>query len=163
MLRSATASIIAFTFVFIAFVACSAIALPASQRATIDRSGVLNTREGLTLKVIADEGSIRIVPLDRGASPVVRYTVHVETDLRGNQAQQILEHYSITAKTTLSGVELVGALPRSLRTARNFPSTLKSPFPPTTTSTSTPKSATSKQWTSAAPPLSLRKAATSAP
>ena len=111
LLRSATASIIAFTFVFIAFVACSAIALPASQRATIDRSGVLNTREGLTLKVIADEGSIRIVPLDRGASPVVRYTVHVETDLRGNQAQQILEHYSITAKTTLSGVELVGALP----------------------------------------------------
>lgn len=102
------AATIAFTLVCLVF---SGLAAEASQRATIDRSGVLNTREGLTLKVIADEGSIRIVPLDRGASPVVRYTVHVETDLRGNQAQQILERYSITAKTTLSGVELVGALP----------------------------------------------------
>jgi len=97
--------------VCLAFLTCPVVCSPASQRATIDRSGVLSTRDGLTLKVIADEGSIRIHPLDRGASPVVRYTVHVETDLRGNQAQQILDHYSITAKTTLSGVELVGALP----------------------------------------------------
>ena len=82
-----------------------------TQRATVDRSGVLNTRDGLTLKVIADEGSIRIVPLDRGAAPVVRYSVHVETDLRGNQAQQILERYSLTARSSPSGVEIVGALP----------------------------------------------------
>jgi TonB family protein len=87
-------------------------AAPATQRATVDRSGVLNTRDGLTLKVTADEGSIRIVPLDRGASPVVRYSVHVETDLRGNQAQQLLERYSITAKSSSSGVEIVGALPQ---------------------------------------------------
>ncbi|HXJ46336.1 MAG TPA: hypothetical protein VNK47_06650, partial [Candidatus Dormibacteraeota bacterium] len=33
-------------------------AVPATQRATVDRSGVLNTRDGLTLKVTADEGSI---------------------------------------------------------------------------------------------------------
>jgi TonB family protein len=111
LLRSAPPTV-AFGLLCVAFVTCFAIASPASQRATIDRSGVLNTREGLTLKVIADEGSIRIVPLDRGASPVVRYRVHVETDLRGNQAQQILDHYSITAKTTLSGVELVSALPQ---------------------------------------------------
>jgi TonB family protein len=89
----------------------SGLAATASQRATIDRNGVLGTRDGLTLKVIADEGSIRIVPLERGASPIVRYSVHVETDLRGKQAQEILDHYSITAKTTLTGVELVGALP----------------------------------------------------
>src|SRR6476646_5076754 len=63
-------------------------AVPATQRATVDRSGVLNTRDGLTLKVSADEGSIRIVPLDRGAAPVIRYSVHVETDLRGSRAQQ---------------------------------------------------------------------------
>ncbi|MBS1839810.1 MAG: energy transducer TonB [Acidobacteria bacterium] len=110
MLRCAT-SAIALAFLLVAFVSCPGIASPASQRATIDRSGVLSTRDGLTLKVIADEGSIRIVPLDRGASPVVRYSVHVETDLRGNQAQQILDRYSVTAKTTLSGVEIVGALP----------------------------------------------------
>ncbi len=87
-------------------------AVPATQRATVDRSGVLNTRDGLTLKMTADEGSIRIVPLDRGASPVIRYSVHVETDLRGNQAQQLLERYALTAKSSPSGVEIVGTLPQ---------------------------------------------------
>jgi len=91
--------------------AFSPFASAATQRATLDRAGVLNTRDGLTLKVVADEGSITIVTLDRGASPVVRYSVHVETDVRGNMAQQIIERYSITAKTTPSGVEIVGALP----------------------------------------------------
>ena len=83
----------------------------ATQRATLDRAGVINTRDGLTLKLVTDEGSITIVTLDRGASPVVRYSVHVETDMRGNMAQQIIERYSITAKATPSGVEIVGALP----------------------------------------------------
>ena len=97
--------------------ACVTLVLPwfpvsATQRAAVDRSGVLNTRDGLTLKLIADEGSIRIVPLDRGAAPVVRYSVHIETDLRGNQAQQLLERYSVTAKSSPSGVEIVGALPQ---------------------------------------------------
>jgi TonB family protein len=106
-LRKRTTTI-AFAVSCLAFTGLGATA---SQRATIDRSGVLSTRDGLTLKIIADEGSIRIVTLDPGASPVVRYSVHVETDLRGKQAQEVLDHYSITAKTTLSGVELVGALP----------------------------------------------------
>lgn len=87
-------------------------AVPATQRATVDRSGVLNTRDGLTLKVSADEGSIRIVPLDRGAAPVIRYSVHVETDFRGSQVQQLLERYSISAKSSPYGVEIVGALPQ---------------------------------------------------
>jgi len=84
---------------------------PASQRAAIDRNGVLNTREGLTLKFIADEGSVKIVTLERGATPVVRYSVHVETDLKINQAQQILERYSVSARNSPSGVEIVSALP----------------------------------------------------
>ena len=97
--------------------ACATLVLPwfpasATQRATVDRSGVLNTRDGLTLKLIADEGSVRIVPLDRGAAPVVRYSVHIETDLRGNQAQHLLERYSVTAKSSPYGVEIVGALPQ---------------------------------------------------
>lgn len=84
---------------------------PASQRASVDRSGVLSTREGLTLKFVADEGSVRIVTLEPGAAPMVRYSVHVETDLRINQAQQILERYSVSARSSPSGVEIVGALP----------------------------------------------------
>ena len=95
-------------------------AAPATQRATVDRSGVLNTRDGLTLKVSADEGSIRIVPLDRGAASVVRYSVHVETDLRGSRAQQLLERYSISAKSSPSGVEIVGALPQQRPTGVQF-------------------------------------------
>jgi|SRR6266404_125016 len=83
----------------------------ATRRATLDRAGVINTRDGQTLKLVADEGSITIVTLDRGASPVVRYSVHVETDARGNMAQQIIERYTITAKATPFGVEIVGALP----------------------------------------------------
>jgi TonB family protein len=84
---------------------------PASQRAALDRSGVLATREGLTLKFTGDEGSVKIVTLERGAAPVVRYSVHVETDLKINQAQQILERYSVSARTSPSGVEIVSALP----------------------------------------------------
>src|SRR2546429_5442865 len=95
-------------------------AFPATQRATVDRSGVLNTRDGLTLKVSADEGSIRIVPLDRGAAPVIRYSVHVETDLRGSQAQQLLERHSISAKSSPSGVEIVVPLPQQRPTGLQF-------------------------------------------
>jgi TonB family protein len=86
----------------------------------LDRTGILTTREGLTLKVVADEGSINVVTLDRGASPVVRYSVHVETDLRGSQAQQIVDRYSITAKTTPYGIEIVGALPQQLPHGAQF-------------------------------------------
>ena len=84
---------------------------PGGAHASIERSGVLSTRDGLTLKLVADEGSVRIVTLERGASPVVRYSVHIETDLKGNQAKQILDRYSVTAKSSPSGVEIVGALP----------------------------------------------------
>src|SRR5256885_4718767 len=73
-------------------------AFPATQRATVDRCGVLNTRDGLTLKVSADEGSIRIVPLDRGAAPVIRYSVHIETDLRGGEGARHLHAPSPFAK-----------------------------------------------------------------
>ncbi len=95
-------------------------AVPATQRATVDRSGVLNTRDGLTLKVSADEGSIRIVPLDRGAAPVIRYSVHIETDLRGGKAQELLERYSISARSSPYGVEIVGALPPQRPTGVQF-------------------------------------------
>ena len=102
------------------FSVCAPFASAATQRATLDRTGILTTRDGLTLKVVADEGSVNVVTLDRGASPVVRYSVHVETDLRGSQAQQIVDRYSITAKTTPSGVEIIGALPQQLPHGAQF-------------------------------------------
>jgi TonB family protein len=80
-------------------------------RAAADRSGTLQTRDGLTLHLTADLGSVRIVALEPGAPPVVRYTAHIETDVRAPLAQSLLDRYSLTAKTTAYGVEIVGASP----------------------------------------------------
>ena len=82
-----------------------------SPRASVERSGTLQTRDGLTLHLSADLGSVRIVALEPGAPPVVRYTAHIETDARAPLAQNLLERYSLTARTTASGVEIVGTSP----------------------------------------------------
>jgi TonB family protein len=84
---------------------------PPSQRFSADRTGVLATGESLTLRLTADLGSVRIVSADDGAAPVVRYTVHLETDARAPLAQSLLEHYSLTARSSAAGVEISGALP----------------------------------------------------
>jgi TonB family protein len=80
-------------------------------RASVDRSGTLPTRDGLTLHLTTDVGSVHIVALGPGAPPVVRYTVHIETDARAPLAQSLLERYSLTAKVTTYGVEIAGAAP----------------------------------------------------
>src|SRR5580692_4649018 len=80
-------------------------------RASVDRSGTLQTRDGLTLHLTTDVGSVHIVALGAGAPPVIRYTVHIETDARAPLAQSLLERYSLTAKATPYGVEIAGAAP----------------------------------------------------
>ncbi len=80
-------------------------------RASVDRSGTLQTRDGLTLRLTTDVGSVHIVALGPGAPPVVRYTVHIETDARAPLAQSLLDGYSLTAKVTGSGVEISGVAP----------------------------------------------------
>ncbi|MGC1605507.1 MAG: energy transducer TonB [Candidatus Acidiferrum sp.] len=80
-------------------------------RVAVDRSGALQTRDGLTLHLATDLGSVRIVALEPGAPPVVRYTVHIETDARAPLAQSLLDRYSLTAKATASGVEITGTSP----------------------------------------------------
>jgi TonB family protein len=84
---------------------------PGSQHASIVRTGVLGTKDGLTLRLTTDLGSVNIVQLDAGAPAVVRYTVHIETDARGPAAQQLLDSYSLKAKPIYSGVEITGTLP----------------------------------------------------
>jgi TonB family protein len=79
-----------------------------------ERTGVLTTFEGLTLKLTTDLGSVKIVPLEAGAPAVVRYTVHIETDARAPVAQHLLDRYSLSAKNTPSGVEINGTLPQQL-------------------------------------------------
>jgi TonB family protein len=82
-----------------------------SLHATAVRNGVLSTRDGLTLRLTTDLGSVNIVQLEADAAPVVRYTVHIETDARGAAAQRLLDSYSLKAKPLTSGVEITGMLP----------------------------------------------------
>jgi TonB family protein len=84
---------------------------PGSQHASAVRTGALNTRDGLTLRLTTDFGPVNIVQLEAGAAPVVRYNVHIETDARGPAAQQLLDSYSLKAKSTPTGVEITGTLP----------------------------------------------------
>src|SRR6266403_657785 len=53
---------------------------PGSQHASAVRNGVLSTRDGLTLRLTTDLGSVNIVQLEAGTAPAVRYTVEVNTE-----------------------------------------------------------------------------------
>jgi TonB family protein len=83
---------------------------PGSPRTSAVRTGVLETKEGLTLRLTADLGSINITQIDAGSPPIVRYTMHIETDARGAGAFQLLNNYSLKAKSTVTGVEIAGSL-----------------------------------------------------
>ena len=84
-----------------------------------DLNGVFDTQENLTLRLNADLGSVHILPLERGASPVVRYSVHIETDAREPLASQLLEHYVLSAKNLPSGIEITGSLPSQVSRSAN--------------------------------------------
>jgi TonB family protein len=88
---------------------------PGGRHVTRDLNGVLSTGENLTLKLSTDLGSVRIVPLQPGAMPQVRYSVHIETDARGSAAAQLLDRYALDAKNTPAGAEITGNLPQPSR------------------------------------------------
>ena len=87
---------------------------PNATRVSTDRKGSLPTKDGLTLHLACDLGSVRIVSLEPGAAPAVRYNVHIETDARSPLAERILDRYSLIAKTTANGVDIAGTLPPQL-------------------------------------------------
>jgi TonB family protein len=91
---------------------------PGGPHTSIDRNGILDTREGLVLQLNTDLGAVQIVPLERGATPVVKYSVHIETDLRGEAGQRLLERYSLSARSTSAGVEITGNLPEQPENAQ---------------------------------------------
>lgn len=92
---------------------------PGGPHVARDLNGLLESKENLTLRVNTDLGSVHIVSLERGASPTVRYTVHIETDAREPLASQLLEHYVLSAKNTASGIEITGNLPPQLSRSPN--------------------------------------------
>jgi TonB family protein len=87
---------------------------PTQPRISADRTGFLQTSDGLTLRLTTDLGSVKVVPLERGSAPAVRYAAHIETDARAPLAQHLLDHYSLSAKSTPAGVEITGNLPPQL-------------------------------------------------
>jgi TonB family protein len=74
-------------------------------------NGVLETKDGLTLRLTTDLGSVKITQLEPGAAAVVRYTVNIETDARGSTALELIKNYSLKARATYTGVEITGSLP----------------------------------------------------
>lgn len=84
--------------------------LPGTRTTTI-QSGAIQTRDGLTLRLTTDLGSVKILQSEAGAEPAVRYTVRIETDAHGPAAQQLLDNYSLKARALNSGVEITGMLP----------------------------------------------------
>jgi hypothetical protein len=84
---------------------------PSAARVAADRTGSLATKDGLTLHLTTDLGSVKIIPLPPGAPPVVRYSVHLETDARAPLAGRLLDRYSLTAQAGDAGVEIHGTLP----------------------------------------------------
>jgi TonB family protein len=90
---------------------------PSAARVKADRSGSLPTKDGLTLRLTTDLGSVKIVALPPGAPPVVRYTVHLETDARAPLAGRLLDRYTLTAQAGDSGVEIDGTLPAQISRA----------------------------------------------
>jgi TonB family protein len=85
------------------------------------RTGTVETSDRLTLRLSTDLGSVHIVPLDGNLTAEVQYSVQVETDARPPLAQRLLEGYTLRAKATPFGVEIVGALP-SLALKKGAPS-----------------------------------------
>jgi len=102
----------------ILLVAVSLLLLPLNSGAenvpphsSVDRNGQLRVSSGMALHVNADLGSVRIETLPPNAPPVLRYTVHVETEAAEPLAQKLLEKYSLTTRETLDSVFITGALP----------------------------------------------------
>jgi TonB family protein len=77
-----------------------------------DRSGSIPTSNGLTLHLKIDLGSVEIQSLPPASAPSVHYSVHVETDARGSQAQSLLDGYLLIAAASRTGAEIAGTLPK---------------------------------------------------
>ena len=89
----------------------------------VDRSGELRVNNGMTLHLNTDLGNVRIQTLPAGAPPILRYTVHIETNALGSAGQRLVDGYSLTTRETVDTVFLSGALP-------NISATMPAHHPP---------------------------------
>src|SRR5579863_2311534 len=79
--------------------------------ASADHSGEIAAGPVNAFILAADLGSVQIQTRPANANPVVRYSVHLETDARQPAAQALLEKYSLTARQTRNGTVISCTLP----------------------------------------------------
>jgi TonB family protein len=80
--------------------------------ASADRSGELPAGSARTFSLIADMGSVHILPQPAGAPPAVRYTVHLETDAHEPLSQALFSRYVLNFRDFRGTIALNGLLPR---------------------------------------------------
>jgi TonB family protein len=99
-------------------------------RRSLDRSGDLAVTGGMTLRVNADLGNVRIQTLPPGAAPVLHYSVHIETDAPEPAGSRLLEAYSLITRETPDSVSISAALPNahSMTFSRRFPTARNAQF-----------------------------------
>lgn len=99
-------------------------------RTSVDRSGDLAVTGGMTLHLSADLGNVRIQTLPPGASPVLHYTVHIETDVPEPAGSRLLDAYFLNTRETPESVYLSGTLPdaNSMTFRRRFPTIRNAQF-----------------------------------
>jgi TonB family protein len=100
------------------FLSCILAVSPASKaenvppHASTDRSGEIKAGEARNFSLVADLGSVRIVPQPADPTGTVRYTVHLETDAPAPVSQAMFSSYALNLRNNGRSVILRGALPR---------------------------------------------------
>ena len=84
----------------------------APPHASADRTGELSAGDARTFALIADMGSVHILPQPAGAAPGVRYNVHLETDANEPLSQTLFSHYILNFRDIRGTLTLNGLLPR---------------------------------------------------
>lgn len=84
-----------------------------TPRISEERADVMPTREGLRLRLMADQGNVNILTVRPGAGKVqVSYRVRIETDARTPHAKELLRRYVLSVRSTSSGVQIAGEMPK---------------------------------------------------
>lgn len=99
-------------------------------RTSQERTGEMATRDGLRLRLIADQADISIRTIKEGSSGEnthISYRVRIETDARTANAKEMLKQYVLSVRSTPAGVLIFGEMPKGAfreHVAGDFPALL---------------------------------------
>ena len=85
----------------------------APVHASTERTGELPAGDAHALSLMADMGSVHVIPEAAGPSNTVRYSVHLETDAQEPLAHFLFAHYVVNFRSAGGTVLLNGFLPRT--------------------------------------------------